>query len=832
MLHKLLTNPKRYLLICLVGMQPFLGVAQKVLYLPKNYYRPVDHPLEADAAKLVNTEWPAGKRDYWLVVSDRPDNAIYNKPNGFEIGKLDFKEQAWVTDQSGVWVQITQGIIEKDKINKPLKKGWIRKENLLLWPFCMIDIETEISKKAFLLNKVDEINKLVNLKDRSQVTVYNGPRSEKQIDNKAVYEVYFIYKREDNRVLLGAADYFSYDDVDASVVGWVDKYRITEWNQRLALECNHDEEAFMIRKSSDNKKIYGFKDQRSADHYSKTGTFSADDVYWDNDPVKLNPSLLSKSNPRRPVGDVFRFPVFKYTRSGWIRSGALAQIPTTSNDGKITGEINPNDLIALQGDLKKMLQRRDKLNVFFLVEATRELQPYRESILSAIDQMRDELPTTVQVKYGAAVYRDADLKTSGEHFKMRRLSPNRKNVLDFLNNEVFDQGIVLDPWTNFRWALNEVLLKGELSADEQNLIIVIGANADMSFNKARSRTAKPGDLIIDEKYYQLEEKLQQMEVNLAFIQVRNEEGNSYSRFAEDGRALMVNFAQKRYIEYAGQLNRYFKVQELKVPDLENNNEIEVNGVAFGYIKRAAKGSYLKSNDIADGVSKAVQKTHKRYAAAFDKLSSIVQGTEGGGEIDEAFAPIIWSVLDENLKKGGINRNAMSKIMDEKIKMYHTIFLPSTIKGLDLPYKTVVFMPNVELRSYLTQLDLLNRAMNASADVKRAQIYQVFVEMMSQLTGNKLSKDAIDKTSIDDLRLLMNGLKVEGYDLDEKIGFKIEDVTKKKVISDEALDKIARRLNQKRVALQEIYDMQGNYEYSYTVLNKKAVFFWISTDLLF
>jgi hypothetical protein len=820
------------ILVVLLLIQCSALMGQKVLKLPNEYYRPIDYLNAADADRYQTNEWPSNKsKDYWLVVSDRPEVYLLDKPDqsGIKIAEFPFKTYAWVVEQKGSWLKVALGRNENGKVNNPVASGWVNKRNLLLWPNSLMDDSTKISRKAFLLNKVGEIDLLLKSQNLRLVNIYDGPESNKVVDVKNIYEVYFIYKRVGNRILIGGNNRFNHVTAKDNIIGWVDEYRVQRWDQRLALECSFVPEIFDFRKKYPNSRVIGFKTQTSADIYAKSGKINESEVLWDNDPIKSSQVLLAPTNPRRVKGEVFRFPVFSMT-SGYIQSGALAKIPTKKADGSISGEIKTEDLLGLQDLLKQFHKKRDKINIYFLVEATREMQSYKSSILEAIQNIENELPGEVSIHYGAAVYRDAELRTTGEHFKLQKLSPNKRNVLDFIGGQVFDQGTNLDAWTNFRWALSEVLIRGEIPSDEQNIIITLGINADFSFSRIRSKLADSKDLIVEDKYYQLERRLKDLQINLAFIQLKNDSGNNYSKFAEDGRALIVNNGLRQYASYSQLLSAQYSISDLQVPDLEDRTELEVFSVALGYIRRPARGKSLSREDVSISVASSVVKVYGRQAKAYNYLLAKVEGGKAGAEMEEEFAPIIWAGIEKQIASQKISMGAMGKLLDEKIKFYNQIYLPRRSSGVTQLYSTVVFMPDVELDEYISTLEMINRSMLGPSDEKREKLYEVLVELMRQLTGDK--KGSIDKTSIDDLRARLNGLAISGFDMDDKLGFRIQDVKNKKILSDAQLEVIAERVVTKLAKLKEIRNLREKYDFSYTVVDGQSVYYWIETNLLF
>jgi hypothetical protein len=79
------------------------------------------------------------------------------------------------------------------------------------------------------------------------------------------HNIYYIYKEEQGRVLLGTTDYFNQTNAKDVLVGWVDTAYIQRWNSRLTLECNWEDPSYSLRQSDSLKRIYGFFNPISAD---------------------------------------------------------------------------------------------------------------------------------------------------------------------------------------------------------------------------------------------------------------------------------------------------------------------------------------------------------------------------------------------------------------------------------------------------------------------------------------------------------------------------------------------------------------------------------------
>jgi hypothetical protein len=830
--NNILERLLRFLVTLLLILNTVSVNSQTIMNLPAPYYYPIDHSSEDEKDKFIFKQWPQKKPEYWLVMSDRDNNNLYNKPEGNEVtATLKFKEYGYVIEDAGTWVKIGIGRREDNKFRELRKSGWIHKKNLLLWPKSLVDENNSISKKAFLLNKVSELDRVIREPNYKLVRVYDGPESPNVIVDKNIYEVYFIYKREGTRILLGGNNSINHTNLSEYIIGWVDEYRIQKWNQRLALECNYDQDFFTERKNNPEKQVVGFVDSKDAVSFAVSGV--KENVLWDSDPVKLEPALLAKSDRKRPIGEVFRFPVFT-SGENYIESGVLAKIPTKSGN-KITGEFGVVPQIKMEEVIRYMKQKKSRVNIYFLIEGTETMQPFRASIVSAISNLETKLPDDVEVKFGAAVYRDVLLKDQNLDFALKKLNTDKESIINFINDQSFvSYAEDSDTWTNFRSALRQVLVKGEIPKNELNMVIVMGANADFAFSKSRLLGSNPDECIVDEKLENVEQKLDDLGISLSFFQIKNEDSRSFTRFAEDARSMIVNVAQKQEARQ-DEILKGQKTTQLNIPDfLDSESELQVNGVAFGYIKRPVVGGALKQNEILEGIKTSINTVVSRFDKAYQVVFDMVASGENADNISDEFAPIIWDVLSKQVKSKGMNLESIDKLKDDKVKLYSKLFLPGKIPGVEQPYKTVVFMPASELNDYIEQLGQMERAMNGPSDQQREEIYNVVVDLMQKLSGDRMKLYEINESSVDDLRKKMNGLEIEGFNMKTELGFRIEDIKNKKVFDEKMLEDFGARIVSRRKELKKIRDLGPNYDFSYTILDNGnlSLYYWISTDKLF
>lgn len=806
------------------------GFSQKIKKLPAPFGAPISFDSQDDRDAFANRGGSSGK-EYWLVMGDRPKVALYSKPNGVQTREfLEFRQTGYVIDESDEWVQIGIGSREDNKFRNLLRSGWVKKTEILLWPKSLRDKNTGITKKGFLLNKLDNVNDI--LKDHKKVKIYDGPTSTNVIGDKDIYNVYFIYKEEGNRMLIGGTDFINSGTAGETILGWVDNIRVEKWNQRLTLEPNWDPSSYSIRNKDVDKRIYGFSSQSDADLYSKTGSLSKKTILWDNDPASPSfPSKLkSEENENRPKGEVFRFPAFTFT-SGYIQSGAINNIPTTKpNENIIKGNISPELLIEMKNKFDKYVApKRKNINVAFLIEGSEKMESYKPALLAAIENIDMGLPDGVTIRYSAGIYRDANIFKNGWDFSISPMTSDRKKIINYVNAATFNDYTDPDNFTNQRYAIKQMLDKAGFVANQNNILIVIGACADFYYDFGRresAETQKNKQLIEDAELEKMYTKLTEYDMSMAFLQIENKTGKAYSKFPEDARSLMVNAAQKQYAVYNSIYNNLEEVNVLfpEMPDLEEGNTIRmVNGVGYGIIKRPNRNATFSQKEISDFIRESVKKPFEATDNYYSVLKKAIDG-EGilADNIDDAFSPLVWDFISK------LSPEAQKKILDDKIKLYTTLYLPIDIQGLHEPYKYVIFMPEAELEDYVAQLRQLERSLNGPSDVIREQLKTTITTLLLKLSGDKMVQKEIDNMDIARFTSLMMGVNLEGIKLDMK-GISIKEIMDKKKLSEDALQSWAQTLSNKEKQLSEISRQRSKYPYSYTVGD--ATYFWLEMSLL-
>ena len=128
--------------------------------------------------------------------------------------------------------------------------GWMRKSELLVSLGADFTENSLIHKKCVILNHHKTIERIKRGEiSESEVPLYKSPYDLNSSDHVPLYLIYFVYKIENNRYLLGK-DYRFDPDLPFSdqIIGWVDRDRVFDYNNRICFEPAFEESAVVQRR--------------------------------------------------------------------------------------------------------------------------------------------------------------------------------------------------------------------------------------------------------------------------------------------------------------------------------------------------------------------------------------------------------------------------------------------------------------------------------------------------------------------------------------------------------------------------------------------------------
>ncbi len=379
--------------------------AQSILRYPRKYNVPND---ENNLSPVTN------KKDKtfanWIVYSPIDKAKTHTKPSpSSDVKKtLNYMDYYYVIEENGEFAHIykddnvTGRKLSKDAIDY----GWIHKRELLLWNKCLVTSKYNINKKALIVNTVETI-KGQDVNDLNYVKFKTGPSTNSEFTgNKSqMFEYYYVYKTDidsegNEWYLLSTADFIASINDRTEILGWTNKNRLIDWDSRIAVEPNWEKEAQKERNAKKNLTFWA--DINSCLDYSTTEKTISDTMkIWDKDNLK-----------KRANGSLPRFPLLENPMTiknnnkkvEILKAGIIGDV---KNKGETIFSAE-NFSIVIDKITKKLIKKKN-VNVFFVIDATKSMQPYFGSVKNAITKFMSKIEknnSNNKFKFAVGIYRD------------------------------------------------------------------------------------------------------------------------------------------------------------------------------------------------------------------------------------------------------------------------------------------------------------------------------------------------------------------------------------------------------------------------------------------
>ncbi len=835
---------------------------KKVLGKPENYEMPVDYFNQPASLEKFYTDGTKNKskENAWLVFSDRAKNNVYDKPNSGSsvVGVLDFRQACYVVSEEKEWVEVVDAQVDKLKIlNLRKTLGWVPKKKMLLWNSGLVSLGTNIHRKVLLLNRADDINNVVKLEKKEKVSIYTTPDGAGQEPDLNIFDFYFVYKKEGNRMLLCKEAEIN-ELFNDRIVGWVEERRCSPWNNRVCLEPNFSTEGFDERKGNPKFQLKAFGTEEAAADYVNSGVEDPRGIFWKDDVVLMKREKLSKSNPRRFMGNVVRFPMLYKTESGpddkfFFRSGVIGSIKVrkdgSTNAAGFDSEIQEANYSGIYSGTNESVRKTDHVNVFFVVEGTDGTYGYKNSIVQAMRSVNGELGTGIpDLKYGALVYRDVperDVTVNGQAanrlVEFSSLTPDFDKVLNFVQAAEFRNYRDQDKFTALYHGLRQALTQGAFRENELNIIVIIGSYGDFRGDPDRKKQAiKDKEPAYVDDLNPLVENLARIDAHLYAVQLRNDGDRASEAFAKQTQFLILETAKYAYSKFYGNkgnaktselLNRLSKdhgvgIGEPSMADYaETNNDTLAGGRFPGALNRSSANSNLSTVEVSQVVKRNVKNSldfERMFKRIVDEVFS--RGSDLNREELEAdlkvdigrFMPAFADMLNEILTKDGAASKDLYNSLDEKYKLFAEVYLPYSYREARSPATSfVLFMPEAELYDYKRIIERLISDPTASYSKRREKMFEVYIELITQFSGETgLRNRKPEEITRDEVSQLMQGLYGSGLRLNVALDFRIGDLRDEKKVSNDEIDALMRRFKDVEAYLDKALRDGAQYDFCY------------------
>ncbi|HQW11623.1 MAG TPA: type VI secretion system protein TssR [Saprospiraceae bacterium] len=812
----------------------------KLLGSPIDYDFPLDKYFSSNKADLNfyinNNNLRSSKEKPWMVISDRSGNQAFKKPEASSAvqSTLEYLGIYYVVELAGDFarlIRVDGGIPRSLQIPQNavgVDIGWIKRTNLLQWTDGLVDENSKISLKGLLLNKAVNLKDIVNLQNKELVQIFESPYSNTSVGAKNIYEIFYILKKENGRVLL-SSEYSYRSSPSTKIIGWVDETRVSKWNTRIALEPNHLEAAFAERKENNNFRFAFFGNIAVTQEYVKTGKLPESGVLFNNDPVTLTKDKLSKSNPRRYKGSIIRYPILT-NHKNLFGTGVIGNIISKDAQGNIgtISEVNYGNFV----DKMRIRKEEDKnVNILFMVEGSTELNAYKDKLCDIVKNIPSKFPGSNYVNVGCAIY--ADFQSGQKPVLLKDLTQDRNEVISFIQNTVFYRPPDDDKETTFRHALKFALINvGKFQPGQRNILVVIGNAADFVNNRIRAvKSEKSPYLITGDEMGSAYKALADLDMNVIFIQPSNKPGRAFDKFQSDGLELLSETSKQIYNEI-NKLPGGAKIDPPFIPDVSPDDMVSSKaGVNYYGFFTPEKGIDISPTRLDKELSLALKSCNEMRDNQLENLYKVV---EEGRSLDVSpgeYQPYIMRFLQKELE--GVDAKTLSKFQNEKYQLFQEAYLPKRPSGAKFPlYSYVMFLPRKELGRFKNDLNDLANAYNAGYSF--SELRQSLKDALSKLVlllSSESSRAKVEEYDMSRILQVILGLNQEGVVIFETLSTKeLKNITKSGVFSDQEILALAKSFSNLKIKLDDIYKQGSRYEYCFRNSgDDENLYFWISLD---
>jgi len=775
---------------------------QEILRYPRKYNIPSN---ENDLSPV--TEKKDKTFANWIVYSPIDEAKTYTNPSPSSAVKkqLKYMDYYYVIEENGEFAHIykdenVQGrSLSKDAIDF----GWIHKRELLLWNKCLVTSEYNINKKALIVNTVETI-KGQDINDLNYVKFRNAPSKNAGFTgNKSqMFEYYYVYKTDvdsegNEWYLLSTADFIASINDREEILGWTNKNRLIDWDSRIAVEPNWEKEAQKERRSKQQLVFWADKES-CLKYFSSENSISDTMKIWDRDNLKKR---ANGSLPRFPLLQNPEIIQYENKEVNILKAGIIGDVK--NREETVFSAENFSKVID---KITKKLIKKKNVNVFFVIDATKSMQPYFGSVKNAITKFMskiEEKNSNNKFKFAVGIYRDI---SEGEEkaFKVKEFG-NTKDVLNFLSN-VKARDIHNYTFTEsmFDGIINS-LYDSPVDADGTNFLIVIGDAGNHTKNEVSNR----------EKMEIIADLLNEYEYNFLSFQVHNngnkQELEASAEFVNQFKEIGKLFGEKSKLDI--NIEGFENYKPVLIKDGENykfqkNTSYRIfniyglqkgNSISAKELEKELTDQLVGYDDFArDFIDFVRDKIYKRK----EKLVDRNWGT---------FSPGYYYLL----KNAGITDKEIEALEKNSYQMFVEGWGPINIEGYSYPLmKKVLIFSQDELNRINVNMQNLFQFSTSEAFVRyiKSQAKTLLIVQRSDISINELLSQII-------------GLPVRS-----KL---FEDITLKDInhLTEDDYFNLTKYLKIKQRKISKILkDKDFKYQFMPDV-NRASVFYWIEEDVM-
>ena len=748
---------------------------------------------------LSSSNWGQDNKTntYWKVYSDRANNVTYTSPNNKSerFATLGLNDELRIAKiENGyalVYVeQYTAAIYPK--INKPVSKGWVPMDHLLLWSSCPAD-EKGIYHKALPLVNVDEYMKAKsNGTEKDMGKVFDNPMAKSNPKKlKASMEFYFVMKedKESGMVLLSKRNILT-GKTSQVLYGWVNKASYVSWNQRSCLEPNWNKEV-----------AEKFKDQKVPVYFDKNLSEQCASM-----PLGRENKLGQEVTKYRMYPDEMRYPILDDSNNDNIYK-VTAFVAPGSKDGHVQR--------IRTGEDKSQIERREKaanlirtINIIMVIDATSSMKEFYPTVQKIVQEANSYFSkeTGNVVKVGVVLYRDyPDGALCTEYLPMK--TPSSAELASFLTNA--GKGGTRSVATS----ATEALYKGvEVALDVQkmgydpknsNMMFIIGdCGNDPNDTKCLS-------------VEQLVKKAIDVNMQVSAFQVYNPNDTPYKLFRENTNELVKNIVEAQY-EIKKSSNAKIKIfWEPKSDGFEFKTNLPDEQQFFiGNTRRPKSGEKMELGKLYDIIRASYIQFNTcieaRVAAIYNDDIDVFQDDDRSAAAEANL--ILWNKY--------FGEDVIKKWAQDGLITAKEGYTPQKDKETGYDYwQPVIYISNAEYNDLIGKLQPVMAAADEGSEDRRPYV-EAMKELIRTLYGNIEEKEMM---SMDTRKVmaLVAGLNVKSESLK---GRSLEQIQDNQVVSQ---DEFATMISNFQDKFRKLDRIKNGYKYSIKVVGD--TWYWIPVE---
>lgn len=657
----------------------------------------------------------------WMVRADREGLQT-------STGKLlKFRKVYVVVEEKVNTIHIVSANLTQDGkfTNDTEDFGWIDKRRMLLWREGLMS-QDQYRIKVIATHTLSSIlNSSIQELNQKKLTFYSGPNNNQKVQSKTgAFRYYYVFKEENGFYLLGRRNASSIRGLD--ILGWVSKRQVIPWNSRQIIEPNWDESAIQERLDPNNRvRIMLFDNQEAALAFTEDPTSSYQTIWNDG----FSEERWSPYIERLPVFE--RVEVDASENKYIYRTGVIGK-PQDESGRTLVG-INNRELARIKDLKAKEEERARKINVVFIIDATKSMQKY-------IDATRDAMINIVNLlkfsdndyEFGLMVYRDVSEKFSNKCADFESTSRLMKDeqVLKELEKLIACHDKDEDPEESLYHGLLEGMKLFNNHRNEQNVVILVG-------------DAGPNDLALQSDVSQL---LDRYNASVIAIQARSENiGSSapYDLFVDELRPLIMEHAQQETNELREHYSRYEltpggDISYIQVGENRTLWEIdtEVSPVLGSINFALSTRPQERPNEVAAEVVRQINLIDRKTDERLSKVTNLIElneNTEDNFLNDDNTLDI--DVLSF-LKNAGVDPEKIEGLLKSRFRFLIEGYAATSTKDLANPlFKLGLFVDQEELDIMKRKIEAFLRK-GSSTSEKRDFFKEAFTNAIREFYGER------------------------------------------------------------------------------------------------